>query len=160
MVIEAILLAGVPLVGGQALATLGPRDRFPRISPGDLLRTAVDIQALTRRGLEPVLTADPFRPGSFFLATRDQRFAPEIAAELADREFFGLTRAESANLFNLRQGFIDSFPGVVNPTATESLQLQAASESPAIAVAQMQAAVLGCSARATSVEALRLCQGG
>lgn len=168
MVVSAIITLGIPIVGSATLQTLAPRQRFPAISPGDLLRTAIEIQNLTRRGLQPALTPNPFEPGGFILGTRDQRFAPEIAFTLAERAFFGLTRGESAELFEIRQRFIDSFPGaggvpspVAAPPAVVGQQIppQVVLENPETrAIDAMRS--ISCTSRATTLAALRRCQEG
>lgn len=168
MVVGAILTVGIPVVASAVLQTLGPRARFPTISPGDLLRTAVQIQSLTRRGLEPALVPNPFEPGGFILATKDQTSVAEIASTLADRAFFALTQPESAELFEIRQRFIDSFPGAapllpsaVPPPALAVQQeaVQVTLENPETeAIDAMRS--ISCTSRATTLAALRRCQEG
>jgi len=47
------------------------RERAPGIKPGDLLRAALQIQALSERGLVPVASTDPFT-GNLVVSTEDQ----------------------------------------------------------------------------------------
>lgn len=168
MVVGVILQVGIPIVGSAIVQSLQPRQRFPAISPEDILRTALASRALAARGLEPRLVPNPFEAGGFLLATRDQRFVEEIALTLAERKFFGLTRAESEELFFIRQRFIDSFPGaggvplpvaapppVVGPQVVPQVVL-GNPEQPAID--RMKS--ISCTSRATTLEALRRCQEG
>ncbi len=168
MVVVAILTAGVPVVASATIQSLAPRTRFPGITPGDLLRTAVEIQNLTRRGLTPQLTPNPFEPGGFILGTRDQTFAPEIAFTLAERGFFGLTRGESAELFAIRQRFIESFPGAAPslpsavpppPLPVQRAATQVVLENPDTAAIDAMKSI-SCTSRATTLAALRRCQEG
>lgn len=67
--IAGLTTAGQSLVAQQALQPQG--EGFPRIRPGDLLRAALDIQALSERGLTPVASTDPFT-GDLVVSTQDQ----------------------------------------------------------------------------------------
>lgn len=168
MVVAAILTAAIPAVASATIQAAGPRTRFPGLTPGDLLRTAVAIQNLKRRGLTPQLTSNPFEPGGFILSTRDQDAALEIAATLAERAFFALTPAESAELVAIRQKFIDSFPGAAPsslpsavppaPLAVQQLP-QVVLENPDTAAIDAMKSI-SCTSRATTLEALRRCQEG
>lgn len=168
MVVGVILQIGIPIVASATLQTLAPRQRFPLLDPNELLQTVRQIRGLKARGLDPVLVPNPFEPGGSILATRDQRFVEEIAFTLAERKFFALTRAESAELFEIRQRFIDSFPGaggvpspVAAPPAVSGVQtvpqvVLGNPEQPAIDAMKS----ISCTSRATNLEALRRCQEG
>lgn len=168
MVVSAILTVGIPIVASAVLQTLAPRQRFPSLKPGDLLKTAIEIQNLTRRGLTPRLAPNPFEPGGFLLGTRDQTNIEEIAFTLAQRKFFALTRAESAELFEIRQSFIDSFPGAAPslPSAVPPPPLPVQQAPPQVVLGNPDTPAIdamksiSCTSRATTLEALRRCQEG
>jgi len=79
----ATVALGGPLIVPLALGLLpiilqaqgGPlapaRERAPGIRPGDLLRAALSIQALSEAGLVPVASTDPFT-GDLVVSTQDQ----------------------------------------------------------------------------------------
>ncbi len=168
MVVSVILQVGIPIVGSAIVQSLAPRQRFPLLDPNELLQTVRQIRGLKARGLDPVLVPNPFEASGLLLATRDQRFVEEIALTLAERKFFALTRAESEELFFIRQRFIDSFPGVapslpsaVPPTVPLSNQLPPAVvlENPETAAIDAMKSI-SCTSRATTLEALRRCQEG
>jgi len=167
MVVQLIIAAGIPVLVEVTARSALARERFPTISPEEILRTAAQVQSLVRRGLEPVFTPNPFTGGTI-LSTRDQRFALEIAGTLAERAFFALTPGESAELFDIRQRFISSFPGARPETPLpaapplpfpEEEAVQAAFENPVMAAAGVMRSI-SCTSRATTLDELALCQGG
>ncbi len=125
-----LLIPAALSVGSQVVKTaLTPREEFPKISPGDLVRLAVGARDLRRRGLQPIIEED-FETGNFILSTADQRLVPQIVATLNEREFQRLTPPESSQLFDLRQQLIEfrsagslfpgeiSSPGIVSDRVT------------------------------------------
>jgi len=58
------------------------RERFPGIKPGDLLKAALDIQALSEAGQVPVASTDPFT-GDLVVSTADQ--GPVLETLLGER---------------------------------------------------------------------------
>ncbi len=68
-VIAGIVGAGQGGIAGTLLAPKGPR--APQVQPGDILRLALYIQALSESGLKPVVSTDPFT-GNTVLSTQDQ----------------------------------------------------------------------------------------
>lgn len=95
-------------VAGAGAEQLQPGIRFPGVRPGNIAEIAVQIRDLRARGLEPEITTDPFT-GGLVLSTRDQGpFLENILGTLAERELLGLTPTESAEIFRLREGFIEA----------------------------------------------------
>ncbi len=83
----------------------------PKIKPGEILKLALDIQALSERGLTPILSVDPFTGGTV-LSTTDQSASlfNLLGERFASRALAG-TPEESAAGFALREAFIQSAPG-------------------------------------------------
>jgi len=123
---------GIPLVALQILplalmARGGPfepaRDRFPGISPGDLLRAALQIQALSESGLVPVASTDPFT-GDLVVSTQDQSPVLEtLLGEKFAREALAGTPEEIEEVRTFRDEVVDRLamptarvagPGVVS----------------------------------------------
>lgn len=121
-----------PVLGLQAVvlglqARGGPlepeRQRFPGISPGDILRGALAIQALSESGLVPVASTDPFT-GDLVISTQDQ--APVLETLLGEkfaRETFAATPEEVEEVRTFRDEVVDRLamptarvigPGVVS----------------------------------------------
>jgi len=128
----ALFGPAIPLLGLQILplaltARGGPfepaRDRFPGISPGDLLRAALSIQALSEAGLVPVASTDPFT-GDLVVSTQDQ--APILETLLGEkfaRETLAATPEEIGEVRTFRDEVVDRLamptarvvgPGVVS----------------------------------------------
>ena len=113
----------IPLVALQILplalqARGGPfepaRDRFPGISPGDLLRAALQIQALSESGLVPVASTDPFT-GDLVVSTQDQSPVLEtLLGEKFAREALAGTPEEVEVVRTFRDEVIDR---LATPTA-------------------------------------------
>lgn len=128
MVVGAVVAAVGPAILGQAVTAPGgplqlPRVRSPQVSPGNILGLALQTQALSERGLEPVVSTDPFT-GDFVLSTADQSNRLfDILGERFAREAFRATAAESEALFREREAFIERrrqfpvFPGGAPPPA-------------------------------------------
>jgi len=128
VVVGAILTAAIPAVGSVIVQTLlTPRERFPKVQPGDILRQALDIVAIQEKGLTPVLSVDPFT-GDSVLSTADQ--APilfQLLGERFAREAFRSTPEENAAIFRAREELIERrrqfpvFPGSIGeqPTARD-----------------------------------------
>lgn len=90
------------------------KERFPQIKPGDLLKAALAIQALSERGLQPVSSIDPFT-GNLVVSTADQSgVLTTILGEKFAREALAPTREELDELSIVRQQVVDSF---ASPTA-------------------------------------------
>lgn len=122
----------IPLLALQILplalqARGGPfepeRQRLPGITPGDILRGALAIQALSESGKVPVASTDPFT-GDLVISTKDQ--APVLQTLLGEkfaRETLASTPEEVEEVRTFRDEVIDSLstptarvigPGVVS----------------------------------------------
>ncbi len=125
MVVGVILTAAIPAVASVIVQNLlTKRERSPTLPPGDILRTALGIQALEQKGLDPVLSINPFT-GGFVLSTADQSpILFELLGESFARESLRGTPEESAAIFSARQELIESrrqfpvFPGSVGEETT------------------------------------------
>jgi len=108
MVIGAVIggLAPIGLQAGVA-AEVG-RVRSPKIKPGEFLRTALEIQALSEAGQTPVLQVDPFTGGQV-LSTSDQSGVvfDILGSRFASAALAG-TPEESGAIFRAREAFIES----------------------------------------------------
>lgn len=92
-----------PIVAGIA-AEIFDID-FPQISVGDVARAARFNERIRARGLEPVITTDPFT-GNVLLATKDQiPILGQLAKEAALRS---LPQPDTELRFQARQGLIDA----------------------------------------------------
>ena len=113
MVIGFLVAAVAPQIIGVGLQAqggplAGPQQRFPQISTGDILRTALATQALSERGLVPVVSTDPFT-GNVVISTSDQSEGLfNLLGERFAREALASTPAESAAIFAEREAFIES----------------------------------------------------
>lgn len=122
----------IPLLALQILplalmAQGGPlepeRQRSPGLAPGDILRAALAIQALSEAGLVPVASTDPFT-GDLVVSTKDQTPVLEtILGEKFARETLAATPGEVEEVRTFRDQVIDSLstptarvigPGVVS----------------------------------------------
>jgi len=146
MVIAAATVGGFiavvapSILGATATTLLTPRQRFPKISPGDILRASLATAALSERGLSPVISTDPFT-GNLVVSTEDQSAGLfNLLGERFAREALASTPAESAAIFAEREAFIESrrrdpvFPGAVEPpveTVREQVTLALTRASPA-----------------------------
>lgn len=122
MVLGAILAGvGAAIVGEGLQARGGPLEapfqRAPGLKPGDILRASLATQALSERGLSPVVSTDPFT-GNLVISTADQTANLfNLLGERFAREALASTPAESAEIFRQREAFIESrrqfpvFPG-------------------------------------------------
>jgi len=91
-----------------------PRERFPGLRPGDILRAGIAISELSERGLQPVVSTDPFT-GDLVVSTADQsRVLETILGERFAREELRPSPEEIAEVGTARQAVIDSFAA---PTA-------------------------------------------
>lgn len=125
MVVGAIVTAGATAIGSQiAQNLLTPRVRFPKVTPGEILRLALDIQALQEKRLTPVLSIDPFTGGTV-LSTADQSSVLfDLLGESFARESLRGTPEESAEIFRAREELIESrrqfpvFPGEIGEAPT------------------------------------------
>lgn len=73
MVVGAIIAAATPVLLKTVLQAEQSRraSPSPKIKPGELLKLALDIQALSEQGLTPIISTDPFL-GGLVLSTSDQ----------------------------------------------------------------------------------------
>lgn len=105
------------LVVGSAIQPKG--DRAPKITPGSLLRAALEIQALSEAGKVPRVTNDPFT-GNIVISTQDQ--AGVLSSILADRELRNLlapTPEESLAAQQTRESVLALVPGTIGATARQ-----------------------------------------
>ncbi len=110
MVAGAIVAAVGPIIVSTALQSevANHATRSPKIAPGEFLRTALQIQALSERGLVPVISTDPFT-GATVLSTEDQLPGLfNLLGERFARATLAGTPEESAALLGAREEFIES----------------------------------------------------
>jgi len=102
------MVTAVPLIAGIQAQLAQRADRPPKIAPGEFLKTALEIQALSERGLVPVLSVDPFTGGTV-LSTQDQLpgLFNLLGESFATASLAG-TPEESAALLGGREEFIES----------------------------------------------------
>ncbi len=130
MVLGAVIAAVGPVVLATGVQARGgplqtPFQRAPGISPGDFLKASLAIQALSERGLVPVVTDDPFT-GNLVISTQDQSADLfNLLGERFAREALRSTPEENAAIFAARQAFNEArrlnpvFPVGVDPPTTE-----------------------------------------
>ncbi len=167
MVVQVIITAGIPVVASAAIQAATQLGRFPGITPGELLRTALDIQGLRTRGLDPLFVKNPFEPGGFILGFKGQTFGPEIAAAAADRARLieSFQAAPPAAIASPAMAPAPSPPSpppamaALLPFDVEEEAVKVAFQAPNRTAASVVNAI-GCTSRATSLEQLRRCQGG
>lgn len=110
MVVGAIIAAGIPVIAQAVIQSEVSRAQLksPKIRPGEFLRLALEIQALSESGLSPVLSVDPFT-GATVLSTTDQSGVLfNILGEKFAREALAGTPEESAVILQAREQFIQS----------------------------------------------------
>jgi len=121
MVVGAIIGALAPVVASstiQAVQANRARQSGKR-TPGEFLKLALDIQALSERGLTPILDVDPFT-GGLVLSTTDQSASLfNLLGERFAKEALAGTPEESAAGFALREAFIQTAPGFPTPVQEE-----------------------------------------
>jgi len=129
MVVGALIAALGPIVATEAVQARGgplqrPFQRAPGISPGDFLKASLAVQALSERGLVPVVSDDPFT-GNLVISTQDQAGDLfNILGERFAREELRSTPEENAAIFAARQAFNEQrrlfpvFPGGTDPPVT------------------------------------------
>lgn len=163
----ATVAFGGPLIPPLGLAILplalqargGPlepaRDRFPGIKPGDILRAALAIQALSERGLVPVASTDPFT-GDLVVSTKDQSGVLEtILGEKFAREALAPDPEEIAQIGTLRDQVVQN---LAMPTARQVAPGVVARRSSDLAVGRRIAGP--CAAASTGFTRLRCGRGG
>lgn len=106
-----VVIAGLQAPGGPFAPT---PDRFPSIKPGDLLKTALDIQALSEAGKVPVASIDPFT-GDLVVSTADQ--APILETLLGERFAREELRATPAEVEEVRTFRDEVVRSLARPTA-------------------------------------------
>ncbi len=92
----------------QAQSQAAAAERIGKIRPGDILRAALDVQALSERGADPVVSTDPFT-GDVVVSTRDQeRNLMGILEDKAAREILAPFPEEITQIRELRDIVIDA----------------------------------------------------
>jgi len=106
--IPGLALGLLPIVLQAPGGPLAPaREGFPRISPGDILRAALGIQALSERGLVPVASFDPFS-GDLVVSTQDQSgVLTDILGSKFASEALAPTQQEIAEIGTLRDEVVN-----------------------------------------------------
>jgi len=111
-----------PVLGASALgegvtAGLQPSSESRPIRPGEILKAALAIQALSEAGKVPVASTDPFT-GNLVVSTADQEgVLLGILSERADRLDFPFTQEDEGALFAARERFIDRAAAASRPTS-------------------------------------------
>jgi len=120
MVIGALVAAATPVLI-ETVVTAEQSNRAlnsPKIRPGEFLRLALNIQALSESGLVPVLSTDPFT-GATVLSTANQSGVLfDILGEKFAREALAATPEEITAIGQAREQFIESTPGAAVPVPT------------------------------------------
>ncbi len=99
--IASLTGAGAGAILGQVFGQKGPRS--PQVQPGDILRLALGVQALSERGLQPVVSTDPFT-GDTVLSTADQSgVLTTLLGEKFAREALAPTAADIREVFDFQQ---------------------------------------------------------
>lgn len=113
--IPGLALGLLPIVLQAPGGPLAPAtEGSPRIKPGDLLRAALGIQALSERGLVPVASFDPFS-GDLVVSTQDQSgVLTDILGSKFASEALAPTQAEIAEIGTVRDEIVRS---LAMPTA-------------------------------------------
>ena len=125
MVIGAIVAAVAPaIVSATIQAELANRaDRSPKIRPGEILRTALNIQALSESGLTPVLSVDPFTGGQVLSSADQSAGLFNLLGERFARAALAGTPEESAAILRAREDLIQQRRGIAT-TAVEPPSLR------------------------------------
>jgi len=145
MVLGTLIVAGTikavgpAILGASAQTLLQEADRAPGLTPGELLSAGLQVQALSERGVVPVVSTDPFT-GNLVISTEDQTEGLfNLLGERFAREALASTPEESAALFREREAFIESrrinpvFPAGPSPpveTVREQVTLALSRVSP------------------------------
>ena len=136
MVLGVVIPAiGAAVIGEALQARGGPFDvapRSPQVQPGDILRLALEAQALSERGLQPVISTDPFT-GNTVISTSDQSgILQTLLGEKFAREALAATPEEIGEVFAFQQEAIARgragtlFPSVApDPTSSTRDQVVA-----------------------------------
>ncbi len=110
MVVPVLVGAIAPVLAETVItAELSSRaTKSPKIKPGDLLRLALDIQALSEQGLQPVISTDPFT-GDTVLSTANQSdvLLDILGSKFASEAFAG-TPADTAAILQARTEQIET----------------------------------------------------
>ena len=182
IVIGGIIQAAAPVVLGAAVQSL-QRTRFPRPPKGDLGRTVQGILELQARGLEPVLSKDPFT-GGFVLSTADQAdVLQDILLARSRRQALAPDAQEIAEIRAFRQAFIDvgrtqglvdpripTAAAAIQPAAVESVSVTAKlvapgvverGRTPRVTSRRLKSRLAGpCAGPQTGITRLRCARGG
>jgi len=109
--IGALLATGAVQPALLGISAEKNRIPVPKISPGDLLKAALDIQALNARGLDPRLTTDPFT-GDFVVSSADQsQFLEQILLDRAVGRESVATPRDVQEIRELRDVIIEARSG-------------------------------------------------
>jgi len=92
----------------------------PKIKPGEFLKLALEIQALSERGLTPILSVDPFTGGTVLSTTDQSASLFNLLGERFASQALAGTPEESAAGFALREAFIQTAPGFPNPVPEQT----------------------------------------
>jgi len=116
-VITGLTQAVGSVILGQAIT---PKAfRAPKVKPGDFLKAALEIQALSERGLVPRITTDPFT-GNFVVSTEDQSpILTELLADRSIRELLAPTESELAGVRAVQTQALSLVPGQGSATARQ-----------------------------------------
>lgn len=128
MVVPLVVAALTPVLATTVITAVKANQAraSPKIKPGDILRTALAIEALTEQGLQPVLAADPFTMNTVLFTENQSNVVFDILGTRFASQALAGTPAESAALFAAREDFIQSAPGFpatapVAPTVREQV---------------------------------------
>ncbi len=99
---------GTSIIGAGLTSLLSPKPPIKTVPPGRILNLALQTQALSERGLVPVISIDPFT-GDDVISTEDQSgILNTLLEERADRLFFAPFPEELADIQRVQQAFIQA----------------------------------------------------
>ncbi len=108
VVLGTIQAVAPAVLGATVQSLLTKKERFPGLTPGELLQAGLATQALSERGLVPRVSTDPFT-GNLVISTEDQSAGLfNLLGERFAREALASTPAQNAQLFRDREAFIES----------------------------------------------------
>jgi len=114
-VITGLTQAVGGIVLGQAITPKAFRS--PKIKPGEFLKAALEIQALSEAGQVPRITTDPFT-GNFVISTEDQSgILNQLLAERSVRELLAPGPEDIEEARQIRTTALALVPGQGSPTA-------------------------------------------
>lgn len=101
----------------QLIGSLLSRGGPPKVKPGNILKAAVQAKELRERGIQPVVTEDPFT-GNLLVGSADQDLFT-LAQERAGREAAAATPAEIGEIRRLRDTIIELRAGDITQEQAE-----------------------------------------